>query len=53
MQEIKCPNCGEVIQLSFNSFGEWAVLTNKAVVPLEDVFSSREEAEAKLKEGKE
>lgn len=40
---------GEVLQLTFNRFGEW-VLTDKRLLGMGEVFLTKEEAEAKLKE---
>lgn len=41
---------GEVLQLSFNGFGKWVVLTSNRLLNIDEVFPTKAEAEAKLKE---
>lgn len=41
---------GEVLQLTFNCFGEWVLLTDKRLLGMGEVFLTKEEAEAKLRE---
>ena len=40
----------EVLQLTFNSFGKWVLLTDKRLLDMDEVFLTREEAEKALKE---
>ena len=39
----------EVLQLTFNCFGEWVLLTDKRLLDMGEVFLTKEEAEAKLR----
>jgi hypothetical protein len=41
---------GEVLQLSFNGFGKWVVLTSKHLLNIDEILLTKEEAEQKLKE---
>ena len=50
----KYVNWGEVLQLTFNRFGKWVVLTDKSLLRMDDeVFLTKEDAEAHLKGGAE